>query len=58
MITLNYGEHYEIFAQLIADKEQLLVRYRTMEEDYLEKGREIIEGICFMRTDDDSTMRH
>ncbi len=58
MITLNYGEHYEIFAQLIAGTEQLLVRYRTMEEDYLEKGREIIEGICFMQTDDDGTMRH
>lgn len=58
MITMNYGEHYETFAQLRSQNEQLIVRYRTTEKEYLSKGEAIIKSIQHIHVENDDALKH
>lgn len=57
-ITMNYGEYYEIYAQLISDNEQLTIRFRTMEVSHLKKGNDILANIQQLRVDGRESLKH
>lgn len=58
VVTINYGEHYEIFAQLQSGNEQIIVRYQTIDKSSLESGMAIIEGIQHIHIDAEGSIKH
>lgn len=56
--TINYGEHYELFAQLIGNEEQIIIRFQTVDVTVLSTGMDIVEGVQHVHVNTDASVKH